>query len=44
MVVDSTGSFVNALLISAAVAAVGALFYLFVVRDPIVDDAVAEGR
>ncbi len=37
MVVDRTGSFVNALLISAAVSLAGALIYLFVVKDPITD-------
>ena len=41
MVVDATGSFVNALLISAAVSVTGALFYLFVVKNPIVDPASA---
>jgi sugar phosphate permease len=38
-VVDSTGSFVLALLIAAAVAVAGALVYLVVVRDPISDPA-----
>ena len=37
VIVDRTGSFVNALLVAAAVAVVGALFYLFVVKDPITD-------
>lgn len=35
IVVDRTGSFVNALLISAVVSLAGALIYFFVVRDPI---------
>jgi len=39
LVVDTTGSFVNALLISAAVSAGGALVYLFVVKDPVPDRA-----
>ena len=37
VIVDRTGSFVNALLVAAAVAVAGALFYLFVVKDPITD-------
>ena len=41
IVVDRTGSFVNALLISAAVSLAGALVYLLVVRDPIPDPAAA---
>ena len=41
LVVDKTGSFVNALLISAAVSAAGALVYLFVVKDPVPDRAAA---
>ncbi|MDB5439036.1 MAG: D-galactonate transporter [Caulobacteraceae bacterium] len=41
-IVDTTGSFVNALLISAAIAFCGALVYLFVVKDPI-PDRVANG-
>lgn len=36
-IVDTTGSFVNALLISAAIAFCGALVYLLVVKDPIPD-------
>jgi len=39
MVVDQTGSFVNALLISACVALGGALAYLLIVKDPIADPA-----
>lgn len=39
IVVDRTGSFVNALLISAAVSLVGALVYFLVVRQPIADPA-----
>jgi MFS family permease len=39
IVVDQTGSFVNALLISAVVAVAGALAYIFIVKDPIVDPA-----
>jgi sugar phosphate permease len=35
MVVDQTHSFVNALLISAAVAFIAALIYMFVVKDPV---------
>ncbi len=38
MVVDKTGSFVNALLIAAAVSFIGALFYFFVVKNPVPDD------
>ena len=34
IVVDTTHSFVNALLISAAISFAGALVYLFVIRDP----------
>ena len=37
VIVDRTGSFVNALLVAAAVAVVGGLFYLFVVKTPIND-------
>ena len=37
VIVDRTGSFVNALLVAAAVAVVGGLFYLFVVKNPIAD-------
>lgn len=40
IVVDQTGSFVNALLISAGVSLAGALAYLLVVRDPIADSAI----
>jgi cyanate permease len=39
LVVDRTGSFVNALLISAAISFGGALAYLFIVKDPITDRA-----
>jgi len=39
IVVDRTGSFVNALLISAAVSLAGALIYFLVVKDPIPDPA-----
>jgi len=39
IVVDQTGSFVNALLISAAVSLAGALVYLVVVKEPISDPA-----
>lgn len=39
IVVDQTGSFVNALLISAAVSLAGALIYFVVVKDPIADPA-----
>lgn len=39
LVVDRTGSFVNALLISAGVSLAGALIYLVVVKDPIPDPA-----
>jgi len=41
IVVDQTGSFVNALLISAAVALAGALAYLLIVKEPIADPADA---
>jgi MFS family permease len=41
IVVDQTGSFVNALLISAGVSLVGALAYLFIVKEPIADPAAA---
>lgn len=44
IVVDQTGSFVNALLISAVVAVAGALAYIFIVKDPIVDPAAAQER
>lgn len=37
-IVDRTGSFVNALLISAAVSLAGAFVYLLVVKDPIPDN------
>jgi sugar phosphate permease len=37
IIVDQTHSFVNALLISAVISIIGALFYLFVVRKPIED-------
>jgi sugar phosphate permease len=37
VIVDATGSFVNALLISAGISLAGALVYLFVVKDPIID-------
>ena len=37
VIVDQTGSFVNALLVAAGVAVAGAGFYLFVVKDPITD-------
>jgi MFS family permease len=36
VIVDTTDSFVNALLISAAVSVIGALVYLFGVKDPVV--------
>lgn len=39
IVVDETGSFVNALLISACVALAGALAFIFIVKAPIADDA-----
>lgn len=39
IVVDRTGSFVIALLISAVVSVIGALAYLFVVKNPIADPA-----
>ncbi|HZV18284.1 MAG TPA: MFS transporter [Sphingobium sp.] len=42
LVVDKTGSFVNALLISAAVALAGALAYIFIVKAPIVDPATEQ--
>jgi MFS family permease len=42
VIVDRTGSFVNALLVAAAVAVVGALFYLFVVKEPINDPGKAD--
>jgi MFS family permease len=42
IVVDQTGSFVNALLISAVVAVAGALAYIFIVKDPIADPASAQ--
>jgi cyanate permease len=41
IVVDKTHSFVNALLISAAVAFAAALVYMFVVNKPIEGDRVA---
>ena len=41
VIVDTTHSFVNALLISAGVALAGALIYAFIVRDPIRDPASA---
>ena len=41
VIVDRTGSFVNALLVAAAVAVVGGLFYLFVVKTPIADPGKA---
>ena len=44
IVVDTTHSFVNALLISAVISFAGALVYLFVIRDPIPDPAEAAGR
>ena len=42
IVVDETGSFVNALLISACVALAGALAYIFIVKEPIADPADAQ--
>lgn len=39
IVVDETGSFVNALLISACVAVAGALAYILIVKAPIADPA-----
>jgi MFS family permease len=39
LVVDETGSFVNALLISACVALAGALAYILIVKAPIADPA-----
>ena len=39
VIVDTTGSFVNALLISAGVAVAGALCYIFLVKAPIPEDA-----
>ncbi len=39
IVVDTTHSFVNALLISAGISFAGALVYLFVIKDPIPDPA-----
>jgi sugar phosphate permease len=47
VIVDTTGSFVNALLISAGISLAGAFVYLFVVKDPIVDKGtgpIAEPR
>ena len=47
VIVDTTGSFVNALLISAAISLAGAFVYLLVVKDPIVDKGtgpIAEPR
>jgi cyanate permease len=41
VIVDRTGSFVNALLVAAAVAVAGGLFYLFVVKNPIADPGKA---
>jgi MFS family permease len=41
VIVDTTHSFVNALLISAGVALAGAFAYAFIVRDPIGDPAPA---
>lgn len=40
IVVDQTGSYINALLISAAVSVAGALVYFFVVKDPIPETEV----
>jgi sugar phosphate permease len=40
IIVDTTHSFVDALLISAAVAVAGALSYIFLVRAPIAEEAV----
>jgi hypothetical protein len=44
VIVDTTHSFVNALLISAAVSMAGALVYLFGVKDPVVSVSRAEAR
>ena len=44
VIVDTTHSFVNALLISAAVSMAGALVYLFGVKDPVVSVNRAEAR
>lgn len=44
VIVDSTHSFVNALLISAAVSLAGALIYLFGVKDPVVSVSRAEAQ
>lgn len=44
VVVDRTHSFVNALLISAAVAFIAALVYLFVVKEPVEARAPALGK
>jgi len=44
VIVDTTHSFVNALLISAAVSMAGALVYLFGVKDPVVSVNPAEAR
>jgi sugar phosphate permease len=43
IIVDRTHSFVNALLISAAIAFAAALIYLFVVRAPVTPDAAGGG-
>lgn len=44
VIVDSTHSFVNALLISAAVSLAGALIYLFGVKDPVVSVGRVEAQ
>lgn len=44
VIVDTTHSFVNALLISAVISFAGALVYLFVIKDPIPDPAESAGR
>ena len=44
VIVDTTHSFVNALLISAAVSFAGALVYMFGVKDPVVSVSRAEAR
>ena len=44
VIVDTTASFVYALLISAAVSMAGALVYLFGVKDPVVSVSAGEAR
>jgi hypothetical protein len=39
VIVDRTGSFVYALLIAAAVSLAGAIAYLLLVREPIIEPA-----